>query len=125
MALRFQNKGDEVDREVEASKMGLGCLFLGIVVVGAFYFAWDVFIRGDQIDSALRSYIVGCALIIFLAFILERRVLPKYQEFRIRTKEILGTVNEVEKIVFAVREDHKELLERLRAIEDELRSLRV
>lgn len=125
MALRFQKKGDDVDREVDESKMGLGWLSLGIVLVGGVWFAWDMFIRGDQIGVAFRSYAVGCALIIYVAFILERRVDPKFREFRIRTKEIYGMVSEIEKAVSTVKEDQKELLERLSAIEDELRSLRV
>lgn len=120
MALRFQEKDDDVDKEVEVSKMGLGGLFLGVVLVGATWFAWDVFIRGDQIDLALKIYVIGCALIILMAFIWERRVLPKYREFSIRTKEVFGTVIEIEKAISAVKEDQKELLKRLSAIEEEL-----
>lgn len=124
VALRFQNKGDDVDREVEESKPGLGCLFLGVVLIGAFWFAWDVFIRGDQIDFAFRIDAMGCALIIFLGFILERRVIPKYREFRIRIKEILGTVTEIEETVTALKADRSELLERLSAIEEKLDLIR-
>ncbi|MGA7885782.1 MAG: hypothetical protein WCA44_08575 [Acidobacteriaceae bacterium] len=124
MALRFHDKDDDVDKEVEVSKMGLGCFSLGIVLVGAFWLAWDVFIRGDQIDFAFKSYAIGCALIILVAFTLERRVSPKYREFRIRTKEVFGTVIEIEKAISAVKEDQRELLERLRAIEEELHLLK-
>lgn len=123
MALRFQNKDDDAEKEVEISKTGLGWLYLGIVFVGTLWFAWDMFIRGDRIDVALKSYAIGCALILLVAFIFERRVLPKYREFRIRTKEIYGTVAELENAVSAVNENQREILERLSAIEEELHSL--
>jgi len=123
VALRFQDKDDEVDREVEESKQGLGCLVLGAVLFGAFYFAWDVFISGRSINWAYRD-MGGFAVFVFVGVIMERLVVPKYQEFRIRTKEILGRLTEIEKTVSMVKGDQKELLERLSAIDDELRSLR-
>lgn len=124
MALRFQDNDDDVDREVESSKVGLGWLFLLSAVFGAFYFALDVFISGKSVNWAYRD-MGWFAAFVFVVAIMEWKVVPKYREFRIRTKETLGTVTGVEKTVSAVKENQNELLERLRAIEDELRSLRV
>jgi hypothetical protein len=122
VALRFQ-ENDDVDREAKTSGTGLGCGLLSAVVFGAFYFAWDVFISRKSIDYASR-HLGEFAIFVVAVLGVQRLVGPKYQEFRIRTKEILGMVTEIEEVVSEVREDQKELLERVSAVEKELRSLK-
>lgn len=119
MALRFQDKGDDVDREVKDATPGLRGVFLFAILGGAFYFAVDAvsaFISGRDISTS-RDFAIFGAVFLFALGVVDRFVGPKYQEFRIRTKEILGSVTKIE-------EDHRELLERLRAVEEELRSHR-
>jgi hypothetical protein len=123
VALRFQDKGDDIDREVKQSRPGFGCALLLAIVFGAFFFACDVFISGKSIADASRR-LGEFAVVVAAVLALEWFVTPKYQEFRVRSKEILGTVTEIEEAVSEIREDQEKLLERLRAVEEELRSLK-
>ena len=90
-------------------------LLLFAAILGVF--AW---FRGESLASYMQdiAWLVGFGIAYWMFS-------PFYYEFRIRAKEIDGKVTEIEKAVSVVREDQKELLERLSAIEDEVRSLRV
>lgn len=117
VTLRFQDKHDEVDRAAKEER-ATGVLVFMVVVLAAISGAVHWF-DGKSLASyeeELGFYIGLGFLFWFLA--------PFYYEFRIRTKEIYGTVIENEKAISAVREDQKELLERLNAIEEEMRSMR-
>ena len=131
MALRFQGADDDVDREVRKSRgdwlwpgRGVGSLLLFVFFVGACYFASDVFISGKSIDRAFRDFAITGSIFLVAVLVVEGLVIPKYREFRIRTTEILGTVNQIDKAVSAVKESQGKLLERLSAVEEELRSLK-
>jgi hypothetical protein len=117
VALRFQNERDEVDgaaKESRATGVTVGLLLVVAVITGA----------GDWFSGqSLTSYEKELAFYIGLAFVTWLAA-PFYYEFRIRTKEIDGKVSGIEEAVNSSREAHGELLERLGAIEKELRALK-
>lgn len=117
MTLRFQDKHDAVDRAAKEER-ATGVLVFMVVVLAAISGAVHWFS-----GKSLASYEEELAFYIGLGFLFWF-LAPFYYEFRIRTKEIYGTVIENEKAISAVRKDQKELLERLNAIEEEMRSLR-
>ncbi len=117
MALRFQKGRDEVDQEVKEERSIPLHLFVFVLlasIVGVV--SW---VSGESLHSYEGKivFIGVCAWVFWMVF-------PLYSEFRIRTKEIYGMVSEIEKAISGTKEDHKELLKRLSAIEDELRLLR-
>jgi len=117
VALRFQNERDEADRaakESRATGVTVGLLLVVAVITGA----GDWF-SGQSLASYEKelAFYIGSAFVAWLAA-------PFYYEFRIRTKEIDGKVSAIEEAVNSSREAHGELLERLGAIEKELRALK-
>lgn len=110
MALRFQEGSDEVDKEVRHERsiplhLSLFAMIAAVVGVGS----W---ISGETMHSYLREMeFVG----IFWAIVWW--VAPIYSEYRLRSKEIYGTVTEISQAISALQQ-------RMNAIEDELRSRR-
>ncbi|MGP8259906.1 MAG: hypothetical protein ACLQM6_08140 [Acidobacteriaceae bacterium] len=135
MALRFQNRDDEVDRAAKETRATGAMVFL-LVLAAVIWGAVDWF-SGES----LASYEKLLALLIGLGFV-DWLASPYYHEFRIRTKEIDGKVSAIEKAVNASKEDQADniavtvsriewtvnvskedlakLLERLTAIEEKL-----
>lgn len=117
MALRFQDGHDEVDRAAKESR-ATGVMVFLLLVIAVITGAINWF-SGES----LASYEKELALYIGLAFVIWLAA-PFYHEFRIRTKEINGKVSAIEETVNSSREAHEKLLERLTAIEEELRALK-
>ena len=117
MALRFQNERDEVDRTAKESR-ATGVMVFLLLLLAVITGAVEWFSGGSlaSYEKELAFYI-GSAFVAWLAA-------PFYYEFRIRTKEIDGKVSAIEEAVNSSREAHGELLERLGAIEKELRALK-
>ena len=126
MALRFQEK-DAVDEEVKEQRSD--GVRASIAVYG-FFFVLLALIFGlfDWFSAkSLKSY--GEEIAWFLGFLwfisfADWLLSPIYNEFRFRTKEIDGKVSAIEKAVTASKEDQRELLEKLTAIEEKLESCR-
>src|SRR5271157_3302646 len=117
VALRFQDRDDEIDRAAKEER-ATPVLILFFVLFAAIHgVVW--WFSGGSLASYAKdlAWMLGFGLAYWM-------LAPFYYEFRIRSKEILGTVTKIEEAVSAVKEDQKELLERLSAIEDKLRSLR-
>lgn len=119
MALRFQ-EFDDVDREVkehvrrgERSIVVTLCLLAGL-------FGLVSWIRGESMASWERTF--ACLVGLFFAWLVFSTLSSLSIESTMRTKDICGTVSEIQKTVSAVTEDHKEILEKLRAIEEKLDS---
>ena len=94
------------------------CSFFSFVLAAAIH-GLTAWVDGESVASYAKDtvWFVGFGFAYwFLA--------PFYYEFRIRAKEIDGKVSAIEKTVAAMREDYKELVEKLDGIEEELRSLR-
>ena len=113
MALRFQ-EWDEVDRTARGGRPSLILLFALVAAITGVV-AW---LSGKSLYSYERDIAVGAACL-WAAWLL----VPIYEEFRARTKEIDGKVSAVEKAVTASKENHAELLEKLTAIEERLEAL--
>lgn len=115
LALRFQDKDDDVDRAVKEARSAS-------VFAGAFVFVLAAaiggvvsWLSGDSLRSYEQYIAVGVACL-WAGWIL----VPIYEEFLVRTKEIDGKVSAIEKAVNGSNEGHEELLERLTAIEDKM-----
>jgi putative Mn2+ efflux pump MntP len=117
VALRFQVERDEVDRAAKESR-ATGVTVFMLLVLAVITGAVDWF-SGESLASYEKelAFYVGFLFVIWLAA-------PYYHEFRIRTKEIDGKVSAIEEAVNSSREAQEKLLERLTAIEEELRALK-
>lgn len=118
MALRFQGITplDEAAKENTKSHFRWGVAFfvLFALILGVTYL-----VSGGSLHSYKED--LGSAITTIFVFWL---VFTIYDDFRARTNEIYGTVAEIEKTVSAVKEDQKELLDKLSAIEEALSSLK-
>ena len=113
MALRFQDRDDDVDRAAKEERH-TGGLVAVLVLVAVIHGATAWFS-----GKSLTSYEVDLAWLFGFGFVYWM-VVPFYYEFRIRTKEIDGKVSAIEEAGNASKEGHAELLERLTAIEEKL-----
>lgn len=115
MALRFQHKGNELDRATNEDASFLFWVFMIVAVVVAAAFGVHAWLSDESFQSYGKdaSAIFVAALVVCLLFSL-------YSEFRTRTNEIYGMVSAIEKALNASKEGHAELLERLTAVEDKL-----
>jgi hypothetical protein len=106
LALRFQDKGDEVDRAAKDERATPVLVFL-LVLIAAIQgvFSW---IEGKSLASYGEDlawlFALGLAYWFFAPF---------YYEFRIRTKEIDGKVSAIEKSVNSLRDGIAELRDQL------------
>ncbi|MGA3371689.1 MAG: hypothetical protein ABSC48_08010 [Terracidiphilus sp.] len=115
MFLRFQ-KEDDVDREVkEENRRTVPWMILFYIGLIAGVFGLSDFLI-SKLPKSLWEELGVLFAIGFLCWL----VVPVYEEFRIRTKEIYGKVSAIEEAVVSAREVHAELLERLTAVEDRL-----
>lgn len=115
MALRFQDKDDEVDR---AAKLGWRVPVVVFVVMAAIVgvFAW---VSGKSLHSYEQNIAVGIAC--FWAWWI---LLPVYWEFRARTKEIDGKVSTIEERVAASAISYADVSRKLSEIDEKLDAIR-
>lgn len=118
MSLHFQ-KEDEVDREMKEA--GITALWVCIIIFVLFaaidgLFAW---LGGSSLKAYGRD--LGWLIVLILA---ASGAFGFYKEIRVRLREIDGKVSAIEEAVNAAKKERAGLLERLSAIEDELRSLK-
>jgi hypothetical protein len=115
MSLRFQ-KEDDVDREVkEENRITVPWMVLFYIGLIAGVFGLSNWLR-SQLPESLWEELGVLFAIGFVCWL----VVPVYEEFRIRTKEIYGKVSEIEQEVIASKEIHAELLEKLTVVEERL-----
>lgn len=115
MFLRFQ-KEDDVDREVkEENRRTVPWMILFYIGLVAGAFGLSDWLR-SELPTSLWEELGGLFAIGFVCWL----VVPVYEEFRIRTKEIYGKVSAIEADVIAAKEIHAELLEKLIAVEEKL-----
>jgi len=115
MFLRFQ-KEDDVDREVkEENRRTVPWMVLFYIGLIAGVFGLSDWLR-SQLPQSLWEELGVLFAIGFICWL----VVPVYEEFRIRTKEIYGKVSAIEEAVIASREAHAELLEKLTSVEERL-----
>ncbi len=119
MFLRFQ-KEDDVDREVkEENRRTVPWMVLFYIGLVAGVFGLSDWLR-SELPRSLWEELAGLFAIGFVCWL----VVPVYEEFRIRTKEIYGKVSAIEEAVFNLKESHAELLEKLTAVEERLAEIR-
>jgi hypothetical protein len=115
VALRFQDERDEADRVAKESRPVLILVFL----IAAAIHGVSAWVRGPKSPFIRGRHSMGIPVLFY--------ALDSGSGLRTvshPTKEIYGTVTEIEKAISEVKEDQKELLERPNAIEEEMRSLR-
>lgn len=108
MALRFQNRPDEIERDVSGTKK----VYRWILIVGFFLLTGVVGVLAWISGRTLHSYeqfIVGGAVCFWVVWV----VTPYFQALHKRTKEILGIVSDLEQAISAVRRDQERLRESL------------
>lgn len=122
MALRF-NKKDEVDEEVKENRKSEG---ITLAVLYGFSFVVMALIAGifDWLTGRTIKVYAQEAGFIFamlaLPVIGQMVLIPLYNEFRLRSKEIDGKVSAIESAMNSSKKDHAEIIERLAAIEETL-----
>lgn len=123
MALRFQDKDDEVERfdfdalatEVGRELLGGVVLFVVVAVIMG-VIAW---VSGESLHTYEQDTAFAAAFFFGLVWV----VIPLHVS-RIRAKSINGKVSEIEKAVTAAKEVRAELVERLNVIEGKLDTMR-
>jgi hypothetical protein len=115
MALRFQDKHDDVSEAVGTEQKFLIWFF----AIGAAYMAIKSWLSGESTHSYEKTLVIA-----FVCFWLTWLTVPLFYEIRIRTRELYGMVSEINKTVSAFSECHEAVLEKLCSLEDDLRSLK-